>query len=453
MLNLHKDVAELAQQPTAERVRALKRIIPCSTIKSILKKAGCDRDCPRLPKWFMVWFVIGLGLFCCDCYRQIFRWLQRFRRGGTPGRSTLCEARQRLGVAPLRWLMDKIVKLCGTLTTPGAFYRGLRLMALDGFVVDVPDTPDNERIFGRPGSGRSPGAFPQVRVLSLCEVGTHILWKCLLKPLRRAEITMARALLRFLAPDMLLLWDRGFLSYDNVAQVLFQGGHLLARVKKSLVFIRRRCMPDGSYLAKLYPSAKQRRQDRDGIEVRLIEYTFRDPGRPGSGQRHRLLTTLLDWRQDPSKTLIELYHERWEEELAIDELKTHQRQRPVLRSQTPAGVVQEIYGLLLGHYVVRFLMCEAAATTNIAPRCLSFTATLKILRCRLPECPHSEAGRKNWYQSLLAEIAEEKLEDRRDRINPRVIKRKMSNWLKKRPEHWRNPQPTKKFSKSVVILR
>ena len=121
MLNLLKDVAELAQQPTDERVRALKRIIPCSTIKSILKKAGCDRDCPRLPKWFMVWFVIGLGLFCCDCYRQIFRWLQPFRRGGTPGRSTLGEARQRLGVAPLRWLMDKIVKLRGTRATPGAF--------------------------------------------------------------------------------------------------------------------------------------------------------------------------------------------------------------------------------------------------------------------------------------------------------------------------------------------
>jgi hypothetical protein len=98
-------------------------------------------------------------------------------------------------------------------------------------------------------------------------------------------------------------------------------------------------------------------------------------------------------------------------------------------------------------------MCEAAATKNIAPRCLSFTATLKILRCRLPECPHSEAGRKSWYQSLLAEIAEEKLEDRRDRINPRVIKRKMSNWLKKRPGHGRNPQPTMKFSKSVVLLR
>src|SRR5712691_5827097 len=238
MIAIGKEIAELAQQPTDERVRALKRIIPCATIKAMLKKIGHDRACPRLPKWFMVWFVIGLGLFCCDCYRQIYRWLQRFCPGETPGRSTLCEARKRLGVAPLRWLMNKVVQLKATLTTAGAFYRGMRLTAVDGFVLAVPDTDDNARVFGRPGSGRAAGAFPQARVLALCEVGTHILWQCLIKPIRCAEITMVRVLLRFLPPDMLLLWDRGFLSYDNVAQVLFQGAHLLARVKKNLVFIR-----------------------------------------------------------------------------------------------------------------------------------------------------------------------------------------------------------------------
>lgn len=452
MIAIDKEVAELAQQPSMERLRALKRIIPCSTIKAILKQTGQNRDCPRVPKWFMVWFVIGLGLFCTDCYRQVFRWLQVFQRGGIPGRSTLCEARQRLGVAPLRWLMDKVVQLAAVLMTPGAFYRNLRLMAVDGFVVDVADTAELARIFGRPGSGRSAGAFPQVRVLALCEVGTHILWKCLLKPIRRAEIVMVQTLLRFLAPDMLLLWDRGFLSYDNVAQVLFQGAHVLARIKKNLVFIERKRLPDGSYLVKLYRSAKHRRHDQDGLALRLIEYTFHDPARTGSGQRHRLLTTLLDWRQDPAKTLIELYHERWEEELAFDELKTHQRQRPVLRSRTPAGVIQEIYGLLLGHYVVRRLMCDAAAPTQLPPLRLSFTATLKILRCRLPECPRSEAGRQRWYKDLLAEIAEEVLPQRRDRINPRVIKCKMSKWLKKRPEHRRNPQPEQRFRETVEIL-
>jgi Insertion element 4 transposase N-terminal/Transposase DDE domain len=453
MLGLQGEVAELAQAPTDERVRALKRIIPCTTVKAILKKGGQDIHCARVPKWFMVWFVVGMGLFCTDSYRQIFRWLTRFQREGTPGRSTLCEARQRLGVAPLHWLFHAVVKLRGTATMPGCFYRGLRLMSLDGFILDVPDTPDNDRIFGRPRNGHSSGAFPQVRTLALCEVGTHILWRYLIKPVRRAEITMACALLRFLVRNMLVLWDRGFLSYAHVAQVLSQKAHLLARVKIGLIFIPQKRLPDGSYLAKLYASAKHRRRDRDGIVVRIIEYTFRDPGRPGSGQPHRLLTTMLDWRLDPAKRLIELYHERWEEELAIDELKTHQRQRPVLRSQTPAGVVQEICGLFLGHYVVRVLMCEAASRVECAPRHLSFTATLKILRCRLPECPRSDVGRRRWYDALLMEIGQERLEPRRDRINPRVIKRKVSKWLKKRPEHRRYPQPTKRFSNSLVMLR
>lgn len=453
MLGLDKEVAAVSQQPKAERLKALKRIIPCSTIQSILKRVGQDRPCRRLPKWFMVWFVIGMGLYATDCYRQVFRWLSQFRKKGVPLRTTLCEARQRLGVAPLRWLMDQVVQLLATPQTPGAFYRGLRLMALDGFVVNLPDTPDHERVFGRPKNGHSSGAFPQARVLALCEIGTHVLWRCLIKPMRRAEIGMARALLRYLAPDMLLLWDRGFLSYSNVQDVLAGGARLLARVKKKLVFAKLKVLPDGSYLAKLYPSPKHRRKDQDGIVVRVIDYTFHDPNRPGSGQPHRLLTTLLDARLDPAKRLIELYHERWEEELAFDELKTHQRQRPVLRSQTPAGVVQEIYGLLLAHFVVRKLMFEAAANEHLPPRRLSFTGTLKILRCRLPQCPRTLRGRQRWYRDLLAEIAEETLEKRRPRINPRVIKCQVSKWAKKRPEHRHHPQPTVPFVESLEITR
>jgi hypothetical protein len=163
-----------------------------------------------------------------------------------------------------------------------------------------------------------------------------------------------------------------------------------------------------------------------------------------SSSRYSYSRSLARW-------LIELYHERWEEELAIDELKTHQRERPVLRSQTPAGVVQEIEGLLLAHFVVRVLMCEAARRNDLPPRRLSFTGTLKVLRCRLPACPKSRTGLRRWYEDLLAEIAEEVLPPRRNRINPRVIKRKMSNWRKKRPEHRHCPQPTKKFRQSVVI--
>lgn len=450
---LSKDANVSVRWSEAERVQALKRIVSQKAITKALRASRLKhRYCRRLPRWFMVWFVVALGLFCRDSYCQVFRWLQRFRKNGTPGRSTLCEARKSIGVAPLRYLADVVIELQGQPESPHAFYAGMRLMALDSFVVDVADTPDNVRAFGKPGGGRSPGAFPQARVLSLCEAGTHVLWRSLIKPQHRGEVSMAPYLLRFLAENMLLLWDRSFLSYRLVKQMRKRKAHLLARLKKNLVFKPIRRLSDQSYLAKLYPTPRHRERDEKGILVRIIDYTFDDPGRPGSGQPHRLLTTLLDEKRHPAKRLIVLYHERWEEELAIDELKTHQRERPVLRSETPLGVVQEIYGLLLGHFVIRKLMCEAADVAGCAPRELSFVNTLKILRCRLPEVPRTRRGLQRWYDDLLAEVAEERLEPRRDRVNPRVIKRKMSNWAKKREKHRDFPQPTKKFRQSIVML-
>jgi hypothetical protein len=142
----------------------------------------------------------------------------------------------------------------------------------------------------------------------------------------------------------------------------------------------------------------------------------------------------------------------WKIEGTIDELKTHQLARPELRSKTPAGVVQEIEGLLLAHYVVRTLMFEAAQREGVAPRQMSFTATLKILRCRLPEVPRSKTGQRRWWEALLTEVGEAVLEPRRDRINPRVIKRKMSKWLKKRPHHRNPPQPSMPFADSILIV-
>jgi hypothetical protein len=317
MMNaLQHEIDQLLLQPTRERIRALQRIVPRTDILRALRCTGQSRrHCPRLPKWFMVWFVIALALFCTDRYVQVYKWLQRWRRRKTPGRASLCEARQRIGAAPVRLLAERAVGLHATPQIPGAFYHGLRLMTLDSFVLDVADTSANERAFGRPGGQCGPGAFPQVRVLSLCEVGTHILWKNLVKPHASSEVVMAGYLLRFLQEGMLLLWDRNFLSYDHVGQVLRRRGQLLARIKINLVFTPVRYLADGSFVAKLYRSPGHRRHDQAGIEVRIIEYTFDDPGRPGAGQRHRLLTTLLDAHRHPAKQLIVLYHECWEEEV------------------------------------------------------------------------------------------------------------------------------------------
>ena len=397
--------------PSDERIKALQRTIPHYQVEEVLAQTGHDKAfCKRLPGWFMVWFVIGMGLFCKDSYRQIFRWFQVFCAGGVPLRSTLCEARKRLGCRPLGELLKRVVCLLGKPHTPGAFYRGMRLMSVDGFVLNIADTPANERAFGRPKSGRAQGAFPQVRVLALCETGSHVIWRFLIKPIVRSEISMLPYLIRLLESDMLLLWDRGFLSYDSVCQVRARQAHLLIRRKSTNV--------------------------------------------AGSGQKHRLLTTLLDPQLDSCKTLICLYHERWEEELTFDEIKTHQRERPVLRSQIPAGVIQEIYGLLLGHYVIRVLIQEAAESLQIDPERISFTATLKILRCRLPQIPKNQNPHELecWYRNLVREVSEEVLPPRRNRINPRVIKVKMSKWPKKRAAHRALAQPCKTFEQAIAVL-
>ena len=422
MWTLRKEVAALSR---ADCLTGLKRIIPPSRIKRVLRNSRKDQAvCSRLSPSTVVRFVLGLGLFCRDCYRQVFRWTHR--HGPVPGRSTLCEARQRVGVKPLVDLARQTVRLLAEpASTPGAFYRGMRLVALDGFVVDIPDSADNARVFGRPQGGRTAGAFPQVRLVALCELGTHVLFRWLIKPITTDERPMAQRLIRELSPDMLLIWDRNFLSFQRVRQVVIgQGANLLARIKKNLVFQPIRTLGDGSYLARIYPTAWQRRDDRHGLVVRIIDYTFNDPARPGHGHKHRLLTTLLDEALDPALTLIQLYHQRWEEESTIDEFKTHEMERPVLRSQTPAGVVQELNGLLLAHFVLRTLMHEAAQRQGITPLRLSFTGTLKIVRCRIGQCPDSPRGKKRWWDQLIAEIGQEKLEPRRNRTNPRVIKKK-----------------------------
>ena len=444
-----RDACDFSNWPVKDRVRAIQRILPRRKLTALLRD---EYHCSRLPAWFVVWFVVGIGLFCRDSYRQVFRWLQPSRGAKTPPRSTLCEARKRLGVARLRRVMDKVIELLGTATTPGAFYRNWRLMAVDGFVLDVADTKVNERAFGRPRSGRAAGAFPQVRCVSLCEAGSHVLYRTVLKPIVRSEIRMAEALMRYLTSDMLLLWDRNFLSFKMLSMVLQRRTQLLARIKKNLVFEPLEVLNDGSYLAKFYRSAKHRRHDRDGIVVRVIDYTINDPNRPGHETKHRLLTTLFDADDNPAEDLIVLYHERWEQEIAIDELKTHQRERPVLRSHTPAGVIQEVYGLLLGHYVVRRVMHDAATQAGVDPDRISFTNTLKIIRCRLAECGSGTKAHQRWYEAILAEASEELVEPRRNRINPRVIKQKMSNWEKKKPKHCDYPQPNKPFRESIKML-
>ena len=405
----------------------------------------------RLPAPSVAWLVIALGLFADLSIPQVWRRLHPSADGAETAESAFTQARQRLGVAPPRQLFEECARPMATHQTVGAFYRGWRLMGLDSTVLGLPDTPANARAFGRPGTARAPGAFPQVRLPALCELGTHALCGLNLRPGRRNGQVMVPALLDLLEPGMLLPWGRGFFSHELVRRVLATGAHLLARVQAQLTLAPLRRLADGSYVAKLYPSARAREQGRGGLPVRVIEYTHDDPNRPGCGERHRLITDLLNPDDLPAAEAPGVYHERWEEELALGEIKAHLSGREVpARSKTAAGVVQEVSGLVLAHYVIRRVMHDAAVTGCLDPDRLSFSDSFRVVQCHLPESPQRSAP--EWYRRLLREVRRQQLRPRRPRWYPRVIKRKMSNWRKKRPEHLHSPQPTKPFQKAVVIL-
>ncbi len=442
-----------------DRLEGLSKVIPPEVFEQALLETGRggQKAC-RLSHRVMLWIVLAMGLLTHLPIRQVFKHARRMRLGErTPSCSNLCEGRQRLGVAPVRRVFDLVVRPLATPETPGAFYKGLRLMGIDGTVEDAPDTPANAARFGRSSGSRGTGAFPQVRKVSLVELGTHVEVAIAFGGWQDSEQKLVTQLWDQIPADALLIEDRGFFSYDHWKTLDSRGVKLLIRMKGNLILRSIQRLPDGSYLAKIYPSSYHRDKDRDGIVVRVIEYTLNDPQRVGHGEKHRLVTNLFDHEMFPALELACYYHERWEAELVYDEQKTHlDPRRPGkaahFRSQTPEGVEQELYALSLGHFVVRALMLEAAKEDNLDVDRLSFTGCLRIVQARLPECDNASPIRlEQWYLLLLTEMAQERIEPRRNRVNPRVIKRKMSKWPKKRPGHRSRPPLKKTFAETVVI--
>jgi hypothetical protein len=253
---------------------------------------------------------------------------------------------------------------------------------------------------------------------------------------------------------MLLMWDRDFHSFDMARRTRARGAHFLGRVPSHVHFKPLRRLPDGSDLAYIYPAEYQRRKWGERLLVRVIEYTFTDPALPGYGERHRLITSLLEAEHSPALELICAYHERWEIEVAIDEIDTHQRLvRHPLRSQKPVGVIQELYGLLIAHDAVRRVMHEAAMRAGIDPDRLSFINAVRLVCDAIPEFQMvAPAQQPQLYERLLRDIARYQLPERDHRNHPRVVKRKMSNFHLKRADHRQWPQPSKTFRAAVALV-
>jgi hypothetical protein len=354
--------------------------------------ASADRGEVRnrlLPARVVVYYVLAMCLFSGQGYEEVMRllvggleWLSRWRRAWTiPSTAAIAKARARLGAEPLRALFHATVRPLATDATRGAWYRGLRLVAMDGATLDLPDTAENDEYFGRPGSGRGEGkgAFPQIRLVGLGECGTHAMFAAAIGRYSTPERSLATQVLAALRPDMLLMADRGLTSYELWQTAAATGADLLWRATNVFGLPVLQELSDGSYLSHLI------RKDRKPITVRVIEYTI-DDGRAPQDEHYRLITTLLDPDHAPAVELAELYAQRWEFETALDELKTHQRgAKVVLRSKYPDGVEQEVWGFLLVHWAIRELMHTAALDADIDPDRVSFIRTLRLARRTVTE--------------------------------------------------------------------
>jgi hypothetical protein len=383
----------------------LADVFPRDLIEEVLNVTGRREQRTRLlPAHVVVRFCQAMCLFYDDDYEEVVKklvgslqdmgsWADSWH---VPSSSAITQARKRLGPAPLRELFERVAAPVAGYGTKGAWLGSRRLMALDGFVLDVPDTAENVETYGVSQGGPHRSSYPQVRVVGLGECGSHAIVDATIGSCRAGETTLTPRLFRSFEPDMLVLADRNFYGYELWRSALQTDAALLWRVGTSPKLPVLNNLADGSYLSVIFRKglrdyhreaiieaarAGEAVHPIQGIIVRVIEYDV--PDREGSGKRDpiRLITSILDPNDAHAIELAAAYHQRWEYEGLIDEIKTHQRgPRRVLRSKTPQLVEQEIWALLSTHYGIRTLMCRAADEADADPDRLSFTRSLRIIR-------------------------------------------------------------------------
>lgn len=381
----------------------LARAFPRDLLDEVLDVTGRrEKRVRRLPAHVMIRYVIAQGLFFGSGSEEVMRQLVgSLRHLGSwsddwqvPSTSAIAQARARLGAEPLRELFRRAAVPAAGYGTKGAWLAGLRLMSIDGTGLDAADTEANVAAFGRMSTGPKASAFPKVHVVTLSECGTHAVVAAEVGGCRTGERTLAAGLLDALEPDMLLLADAGFYSWQLWHDAAANGAGLLWRIGAGVSMPVVRTLPDGSYLGLLFdPSVRSARRQvlltaaRAGQEVpeeqaqvvRAVEFTV--PDRNPDGELVCVITTVLDPARISATELAAAYAQRWEHESALDEIKTHLRGGgQVLRSKSPDMVEQEIYGLLLAHYGIRELMCQAADEAGHDPDRLSFARSVRVVR-------------------------------------------------------------------------
>ncbi len=373
-------------------VGVLTRVFPPDLVDEVVAAAGRTEQRHRsLPARVMAYFSIGMALYSEGSYEDVLAqltdglswvsgWQQRFK---PPSKSAIFQARARLGSEPLAALFERVAVPLGTEAMPGVWLAGRRLVAIDGTCLDVADTPVNAEYFGRAGVNKGEqAAFPMARVLALAECGTHAIFAANVGVYAESEAALTVPLLNRLEKGMLLTADRGFFSYALWRTASATGADLLWRVRTDKAGpkpVHLQDLPDGSWLAHLQQTHSAAARRAEPMKVRVIDYTIDDGRDNPTG--YRLFTTMLDPDEVTAVDLAAAYTQRWEIEVAFDELKTHQRgPRTVLRSKSPDLVLQEIWGHLCCHYAIRSLMTDAAAHAGHDPDRVSFVAALRITR-------------------------------------------------------------------------
>jgi hypothetical protein len=353
-----------------------------------------------LPARLMAYFAMAMAVHVGCGYGEVWNkllsglgWARRYRQrvevGMAPSTAALTKARQRLGWEPVAAVLDTSMRRldAGPQEAPWAYFHGLRVLAIDGFTLNVAKTPDNVAGFGIPGNDLGVGPFPQVRVVALAEVGTRSLQGVRVGPLSEGEQPMARHLWPRCGRGDVVVGDRGFLSYQDLRDIIDSGAHAVLRAKADIDLPVLAVASDGSYLSRIAdPEASRRLRrkrlpaaDIPGIPVRVIEYSVAAADEDGGevSEVFALVSTLTDHDAYPIEDFPDLYHDRWRLETAIGDVETRLLPGPraVLRSKSPDMVRQEIYGLLCTYQAIRALIVAGAQDTGLDPDRISFTRT------------------------------------------------------------------------------
>jgi hypothetical protein len=388
-------------------IGVLAAVFTPELVDRVIDQAGVREQRTRtLPARVVVYYLLAMVLFFNSSYTEVWNklvagldWARRFRvrlsLGMQPTAAAVTYARQRLGWRVMAALMEEVA---GPLAGQGqerAFVSGMRLVAVDGMCLDLPDTPENGAEFGYPSNEGGRGPFPQIRVVGLGECGTRAVLGAATSGLATGEQPLTRQLLPRLSPGDLLLADRNFLSHGLLADVLAAGAHVLWRAKSDVDLPMLEVLPDGTWLSRIADPAASRRLRRKGadprgipgITVRVIEYSVTSEDGSETSETFTLVTDLFDPALLTPEQAAGAYASRWQLETCFDELETSIRggAAVVLRSKSPPMIRQEIYAMLCCYQAIRTLISHAAGDTGMDPARISFTRARDGIRSRISD--------------------------------------------------------------------